>query len=578
MWAFGRLSLTHFDEGIYAIAGLWSVSRHGLLEIDPGVIPYAPPGFPILVGLSYLVFGVSDYAAIAVAVLAGIVTIPVVGWLGRRTFGPGAGAAAAAFAALALSHVAFSRKALTDAPFLLAWLVALGTGQRFLERPGFLRALSIGAAVGVAQNFKYNGWLGGVIVALAAIAGVAFQPGQRRRGPLLHTFGWGLVAALVGSVLYTPWYAYVETHGGYGALLRHHRGYVDAAAWWPHLGTQLSEAYALSGTGFWGQIAALVGLCGAGLSVDGSFFARLRTVKVSPALAIGAVLGALLFLFQGYFPWWLGLFWTPRLLVAQEPSRRIAASCWLVMAILTPMYHPYARLWLPLHAIGWVFMAGMIAALATGQMTSEPTPGAMDAGRSGRHLRRTLAVTALAGGLAAGLHVALAGPRAIAWSRVLEPGRANLRDFAFKAVPYYVSPKGTLLRIYARRPLAYYLALQGEFAVQIQPDIQSLLESGPPGSWAVCEYPSQRLGDPWVQKWKDSSRVVASRSWLDTDPVTQLDFFPEAACDAKPEDQWPMQVWEIEIRGPLMTREQLKLFLMERAMEIDRAMRRANDP
>src|SRR5262249_9638070 len=105
-WAFPRLSLSHFDEGVYAFAGLWSLSRHGLLDLDPGVIAYAPPGFPILVGLSYLVFGVSDYAAIAVSVVAGIVTIPVVGWLGQRTFGPGAGAAAAAFAALAIVHVA----------------------------------------------------------------------------------------------------------------------------------------------------------------------------------------------------------------------------------------------------------------------------------------------------------------------------------------------------------------------------------------------------------------------------------------------------------------------------------------
>ena len=129
-------SLTHFDEGIYAFSGLWIVSKGGVLDLDPAVIAYAPPGFPILVGLSYGVFGVSDYAAIVVATLAGTATIPVVGWLGRRTFGPGAGAAAATFAALAMAHVAFSRKALTDAPFLLAWLVAIGMGGRFLERPG----------------------------------------------------------------------------------------------------------------------------------------------------------------------------------------------------------------------------------------------------------------------------------------------------------------------------------------------------------------------------------------------------------------------------------------------------------
>src|SRR5262249_36527439 len=84
-WAFPRLSLTHFDEGLYALAGLWIPSREGLPGLDPGVIPYSPPGFPLLVGMAYLVLGVSDYAALVVAILAGIGTIPVAGWLGRRT-------------------------------------------------------------------------------------------------------------------------------------------------------------------------------------------------------------------------------------------------------------------------------------------------------------------------------------------------------------------------------------------------------------------------------------------------------------------------------------------------------------
>src|SRR4051794_6883549 len=88
LWAFGRLSLVHFDEGIYAFSGLWMAAEHGPLSIDPMVIPYAPPGFPLLVGLCYLAFGVSDYSAIVGATLCGVATIPVVGWLGRQTFGP----------------------------------------------------------------------------------------------------------------------------------------------------------------------------------------------------------------------------------------------------------------------------------------------------------------------------------------------------------------------------------------------------------------------------------------------------------------------------------------------------------
>ena len=42
-----------------------------------------------------------------------------------------------------------------------------------------------------------------------------------------------------------------------------------------------------------------------------------------------------------------------------EPGQ---CGCWrwpgLVLSILTPFYHPYARLWLPLQLLGWVLMAG----------------------------------------------------------------------------------------------------------------------------------------------------------------------------------------------------------------------------
>ena len=149
-WNFGRLSLSHFDEGIYAFSGLWIVSRRGLL--DPRSrrsVAYAPPGFPILVGAVLRpASAVSDYAAIVVAILAGIASIPVAGWLGRRTFGPGAGPRRRSFAAAPgwrwPVHVAFSRKALTDAPFLPrgSWPSAWGHGS--WERPGLRPGIGVG--------------------------------------------------------------------------------------------------------------------------------------------------------------------------------------------------------------------------------------------------------------------------------------------------------------------------------------------------------------------------------------------------------------------------------------------------
>src|SRR5262245_24371319 len=74
LWSAGQLGLVHFDEGIYAAAGLWSVSPHGLSSFDPMVVSYAPGGYPFLVGLSYWLCGVGDLSAILVSAIMGIMT------------------------------------------------------------------------------------------------------------------------------------------------------------------------------------------------------------------------------------------------------------------------------------------------------------------------------------------------------------------------------------------------------------------------------------------------------------------------------------------------------------------------
>jgi len=525
-WNFGRLSLSHFDEGIYAFSGLWIVSKHGLLDLDPSIVAYAPPGFPILVGLSYGVFGVSDYAAIVVAILAGIATIPVAGWLGRRTFGPGAGAAAATFAALAMAHVAFSRKALTDAPFLLAWLVAIGAGGRFLERPGLLRALVMGVAVGVAQNFKYNGWLAGIIVGLAAVVGAVVYREDRRPGPLLRTFGWGLAGALVAGLIYAPWYQFVETHGGYAALVRHHRGYMNATAWWPNGNTQLGEAFALSGQRWCGALTGLLAWFLFGVSFDRAFLGGLWSRRDSLGFYASLGLGAVLCSFQAYFPWWVGLGWTPWLLSAREPSRRLLGSWWLVMTALTPFYHPYARLWLPLHAAGWLLLAGVIAQVAAFRQVAPEGTGEGRGEPSRRRQRLVLVGVAVACGGSAAIHFTLNVPSAIPWSWVLDPSPPSLRTFAFETVPATIPGDGTPIRVYARRPLAFYLAQVGRYSIQLEPNEERIMLNRLPDSWKILDGALlYNMREVWHVPPREPEVSVAVKF----DPVTLLDTFPNSA-------------------------------------------------
>ena len=245
VWPIGRLGLVHFDEGVYAMVGARVFEPGG---INPTLISYAPPGYPILTGLASFLLVSPDAAAILVSAMMGTLTIPFIAWLARRAFGPGSGFAAATIAAFSGPHIAFSRMALTDSSFLLVWLIAIAAGIRFLDRPNFRRAMLLGVTVGLAQQFKYNGWLASAIVAAVAVVDPLLRPEERAVSRLARRIGWGLVAAVIAAAVVWPWYSFVEARGGYSVLLRHQRGYLGGpGSWWPHLVIQADQAVAMSG-------------------------------------------------------------------------------------------------------------------------------------------------------------------------------------------------------------------------------------------------------------------------------------------------------------------------------------------
>jgi len=521
LWSPTRLGLVHFDEGIYALAGLWISSPHGLLGLDPTVIPYAPPGFPVLVGLSYLGLGVADLSAILVSVVFGTLTIPAAAWLARRSFGRGAGAAAAALAALSGAHIAFSRMALADASFLLFWLLAIGQGQRFLERPNFPRAVALGLAVGVAQLFKYNGWLSGVIVAMSAALWLVIDPGAGRWKRAAVTWGWGCGAVLVAAIVYWPWFRFVEVHGGYWALLSHHRSYLGGWSTWPgHLSVQLAQAKALSGGPAWlatGGLAAALGMS----IVAGDYGSERRlvprivvelfclgTLCVVPHLAFGvALIGIVTAIVLGGG-------------TVAKPAC-VLGVCWVILLVLTPFYHPYARLWLPLEALGWFFLAGAFVLLRS------RVEVAGRKGDRGVDLLPWLAALCVVGG---GL---TAVTRAWSWSQgdrgVLEPSdslrlacRSLLADL----------PEGVReLRALVRPPATFYLGTTGRVAVLRQAGLDGFLDRGSPSTWAVLDMAMSRQSglaakdlDRYLTRWTVDHQFPTSLNL-----PTLLDIDPSAA-------------------------------------------------
>jgi dolichyl-phosphate-mannose-protein mannosyltransferase len=479
LWSFGRIGLIHFDEGIYALAGLWILSPRGLLDLDPNVIAYAPPGFSFLVGLSYLFFGVGDVAAVLASIVAGTLTIPAVGWVARRTFGSGAGAAAAALAALSGAHIAFSRMALVDASFLLFWVIAIGQGQRFLERPNAWRAMALGVAVGIAQLFKYSGWVSGVIVPLSAGLWLLAHLGEIRSRTTIATWGWGLVAAFVAAVVYWPWYRFVDTHGGYSALLAHHRGYLGGLSSWPgHLSIQLEQAVALSGGPVWWLCGSIVASAAMLVSVGG--------FVISPRILAEFLIETLMLTALCMNPersWLTSLIYLSILMIGARANTTHAVYFLLAgsatLLLLTPFYHPYARLWLPVQACSWICCGGGCAGFRT-------RLGSTLSAKPWMWKRAFLSDACLWSAIVCCAALVRSDTRReVVPIGVLEP--SDSVRLACQALRKSIPKNVKSLRIYARRPVTYYLALDGGIAVFPQPDLDHLLEQGDRTSWALLD-------------------------------------------------------------------------------------------
>ncbi len=474
LWALGRLGLVHFDEGIYAMAGGWIQSPRGIAGLDPTVVAYAPPGFPFLVGLAYGLLGRGDVAAILVSIVAGTLTIPIVGWLGWRTFGRGVGASAAALCALAGPHIAFSRMALTDASFLLAWLVAIGLGQRFLERPGPARALAFGLAVGMAQLFKYNGWIAGAAVAAVAVLLTQKLARACDRAAWLRLWGWGFVAAALAAVVYWPWFQFVQEHGGYAGLLAHQRGYMGGLASWPGYAViQLRQNQALSGgpglllaSGLAAAVAMLASRGIRGGAVAAIAFAMIISALV---LAFGVLFAALL------------AAWFVAVGLHRPLDRRVGLLivAWVGLAVLTPFYHPYARLMLPFLSISWVLAAGLFVRLGQGIERTTATAKPRGIGGPAKVLFAAAALWILPTLLA--LTAYWENSRGLA--KLLEPSD-SLR-LACRKITSILPKNLESLRLLARPPVTFYLS--GAVAVSPQPTLERLLEGGDANSWSLID-------------------------------------------------------------------------------------------
>jgi hypothetical protein len=374
-----------------------------------------------------------------------------------------------------------------------------------------VRGILLGLAVGLAQNAKYNGVLSGAIIAAAWAVGLV-RPENRGQGPLLRTIAFGGLAVIVAAACYWPWYAFTEAHGGNSALLRHHRGYFDGPSrWLTNAMTQRAQMIALSGR-LAGQVtwlpaawavAALACLASTrGSSSEGAQPTRRRSDRrlIVLTLFLMITLGA-------DAPWWLGLSLAPWLAVDPSPSARVTGCALLAFSALVPLYHPYARLALPITALSWLTGAAWIRIALTGDR-----PSSAPAGDLPRRLSdaRIPAVQATAAFLLIACHL-LQRPSAISQYGVLGP-RDGLRRAA-AAIASQIDSLGpsrrTAVRVYGRPPLLWYLAEAG-VAVSRAPSLDQIAGEASPGDVAVVDSLQAHHNAPAL----DLEARLSGRWWL----------------------------------------------------------------
>ncbi|MBI3865579.1 MAG: glycosyltransferase family 39 protein [Planctomycetia bacterium] len=270
----GRMAVEHFDEGVYASNFFFSGDKGD--ERYPKQHLYAPPLVPILIELTMVAFGPSNIAALAVSIVAGSLTVPLMWWVGRRWFGPAAGLAAATLVAFHDVHILFSRTALTDTLLCYVLLVAVHCFWVAQTSRHWFAIVAAGILTGLAWWTKYNGWLALAIGLAGVIAWIVFDrwplesrptgPAQNSRRQVKSVptvlVIWAAVAAIALAV-WGPWLWSLQDKGGYTAVAANHRGYfVGFAGWGASFAAQARKLSLLSGpmTGGSALVAFVVAL------------------------------------------------------------------------------------------------------------------------------------------------------------------------------------------------------------------------------------------------------------------------------------------------------------------------------
>jgi hypothetical protein len=235
---------------------------------------------------------------------------------------------------------------------------------------------------------------------------------------------------------------------------------------------------ALSGGPIWTAAGCFTGIVGSVLLVR----SRLRERHLRVYVYLLAIVLALAALPQGYFWVIVSLLVHPRR--HRTDSVRLLETAALLLALITPLYHPYARLWLPVVLLGWLITAGIITS-ALARHVTDHNPSEIE-----RHLDydplgywRIFVLCFV--------FLIVNGPGTTQWlfprpgqsPRPLDPSD-SLRKATAKVIANL--PSGTpALRLLVRPPVTFYLG--GRIPALVEPSLERLIQPGNPQAWALVD-------------------------------------------------------------------------------------------
>ncbi len=524
---FSRLGLDHFDAGAYALSASSVAEGHGWAAVFPNQHLLAPPLFFSLAGLLARWSPLGVEAALHVlAIVFGVGLVVVTYLAGRSWFGRGAGLAAAAIVALTDVFILFSRVALTDEAFCCFFLLALLAFDRARRRESLPTAVLAGLLMGLAWNTKYHGWLAAVVAA-AVIAAEAVS--SRRRPSRKVLFGW-CVACAVAFLLYLPWLLHIlKQPGGYARLAAQHASFLAPARAFEHLRIQGGMQLYLDG---WGaRIAPAAALLLVALTRPGALVGR-ALAGVPLVFGLAWVVGGV-----GASSILAGTAVIFSLRTSKTRGRPWSALAFLgLFTLLTPLYHPYARLLLP-WLLGVALFAGegleRFAAVLIDRRVGLRLPLALG----------LMGAVAFVG--AVGAYGLVPRPTPVIWGAT-----DGLRVVARRAAAETPAPRQPIL-VVGEPALVFYLRQQGIAAFHVDRLDAATQRKHPQAEWALTGVYALRSGV--VQEAMDEARIVTAlptRFWRwHVGEVRRLDDFApwEARLDrARPESpQHCIRLWRL---------------------------------